>query len=414
MLNLSGYSVAEELADPEELDRQFTIGLEALENDELRTARKAFKNILNVSPSLHRARVELARAYYLSMDYDKARSATQKVLDDPNTPPKVRTTLLAFLAQIDEDEKQFNNRHRWTPSIYLGAMYDTNVNIGPDRDVIDIGGQLFGLTEESKETSDTAAVVNAGIAHTYNPGNTFSVGEHSGFFLWQSQLNAYYRRYIDEDGFNLGVLTARTGPAWVVPRHWRAAIGLQVDKIWLGEDGLAVFYTLNPNVTWQFGDNWELTVDGAVTQREYDDDVDAERDGLYTAGSVQLDRFFKKREWTVQAGIGYANFDADGDRFSYTAPDVFLGLIWQAWNNGSLSARAAWRNYDYDGEEPGFIDARDDDEFRYSLGFQHDFQDGLLSQWQLLGNWARTDNQSNIPIFDYKRDQVSLGLARSF
>ncbi|MGI9293283.1 MAG: DUF2860 family protein, partial [Pseudomonadales bacterium] len=135
---------------------------------------------------------------------------------------------------------------------------------------------------------------------------------------------------------------------------------------------------------------------------------------LYTAGSVQLDRFFNKREWTVQAGVGYSNFDADGDRFSYTAPDVFVGLIWRAWNNGSVYARAAWRNYDYDGQEPGFGESRDDDEFRYNLGFQHDFKGGLLNQWQMLGNWVRTDNQSNVDIFEYDRDQVSLGLARSF
>ncbi len=428
LVNFSSTSIAQDLTDPEQLDRQFTVGLEALDNDQLKTARKAFQGILNVSPSLHRARVELARAYYLSMDYDKARASTQLVLDDPNTPPKVRTTLLAFLAQIDEDEKQFNDRHRWTPSIYIGAMYDSNVNVGPDREIIEIegvdasGGPVIDqgtLEEESQETSDTAAVINLAIAHTYNPGKTFTVSEHSGFFLWQSQLSYYDRHYIDEKNFNLGVLTARTGPAWVVPRHWRASIGLQVDQIWLGTDRLALFYSVNPNVTWQFGDNWELTVDGVVTQREYHDDVDEDRDGLYRAGTVQLDRYFNKREWTLQGGVGYAKFDTDennanAERFSYAAPDVFLGVVWQAWQNGSVYARAAWRNYDYDGVEPIFDRPRDDDEYRYSVGFQHDFKSGLLNEWQLLGSWIHTDNQSNLGIYEYDRDQVSLGLARSF
>lgn len=404
---------AEEPAD-EALEEQFSIGMDALEHDRLETAREAFSSILSHNPGLHRARLELARVYYLSQDYEQARREAQTVLNDPNTPVHVRTTLLAFLAQIERDEKQVKKRHTWTPTIYLGFMHDSNVNVGPNRDVVNIGGTPFQLSDSSKERRDTAFVVNPGIAHTYNPDKTFTLAEHSGFFLWQSQLSGYYRRYFDETDFNLGVITLSTGPALVVPRHWRAGIGLQADQIWLGDGRLALFASVNPNVTWQFGDSTELTLDGIVTRRHYSQKRDAESDGWYRAASVSMGQYFNNRKFGVQGGAGYSRFDAKGGRFSHRGPDAFLGGIAQLWQDGSVYARAGYRKYDYRGDEPGFGMARDDDEYRYTVGFQHAIQRGPLASWALLGSWIHTNNNSDVPIFEYDRDQFNLGISRAF
>ncbi|MEE9413183.1 MAG: DUF2860 family protein [Methylococcales bacterium] len=404
--------IADDFYDDEQLQQQFSIGMDALEHDRVKTAREAFSGILSSNPELHRARLELARAYYLSLDYDNARREAQTVLEDPNTPVFVRTTLLAFLAQIKEDEKRLNERHHWTPSIYLGFMHDTNVNVGPDRDVINIRGESF--TVSGTEESDTAFVVNPGLTHTYNPGKTFNLGEHSGYFLWQSQLNGYYRSYFDETDFNLGVLTFRTGPAWVVPRHWRAGIGFQIDQIWLGDDRLAIFGTLNPNITWQFGENTEVTLDGVLARRYYNKQRDEDREGWYRSAEVSAAHYFNNGKLGIQGGAGYARFDADGGRFSYRGPNAFVGVIIQPWKNGSVYARASYRQYDYRGEENLFFEARDDDEYRYIVGFQHNIQGGLLAKWAVLGNWIYTDNQSNVAIFDYDRNQFNLGVSRSF
>ncbi len=412
-LMYSATPVAGELQE-DELERQFSVGMEALDHDRLKTAREAFSSILSNNPGLHRARLELARAYYLSLDYENARREAQTVLDDPNTPPSVRTTLLAFLAQIDEDEKQLQQRHHWTPSVYLGFMHDSNVNVGPNRDVVNIGGTAFQLSNDSKERRDTAFVVNPGLAHTYNPGKTFEFGEHSGFFLWQSQLNGYYRRYFDETDFNLGVVTLRTGPAWVVPRHWRAGLGLQADQIWLGDGRLALFGTLNPNITWQFGENTEVTLDATLTRRHYSKQRDTDRDGWYRGADVSVGQYFNNRKFGIQGGAGYSRFDADGGRFSHRGPDAFLGVIAQPWQGGSVYARAGYRKYNYRGDEPVFGKPRDDDEFRYTVGFQHDIQTGPLAKWAVLGSWIHTNNNSNVSIFEYDRDQFNLGLSRNF
>ena len=400
----------------DQLQDDFDQALQAIDQNQLRTARERLTNLLTTNPSLSRARLELARVYYLSQDYTKAREEAQRVADDPNTPPAVRATVLAFLAQIDADQKRNMARHQWTPSIYAGLMYDSNVNVGPARDIIDINGIPRPVEPGSQEKDDFAMVISPGIAHTWNPGRRFEAGEQQGFFLWQSQANAYYRAYADEDDYDLGILTLRTGPAWVVPGRWRAGIGLQGDQIFLGGGNLAWFTTLNPNITWELGSDTELSLDGIATDRRYDDDEEEGRDGLYLSTNAIVTRYFRDRSFGVQAGIGYADFDADDDRFGYDTPDLMLGVIFDTWQGGSAYARVNYRNYEFDGPEPApFAPAvRDEDEIRLALGFQHEFRGDALRNWVLLGSWVHTDNDANIGIYEYDRDVVNLGMARNF
>lgn len=390
---------------------RFDDALAAIEANRLRTARESLRSLLAENPSLLRARLELAKVYYQTADFAAAREEAERVLADPELPPSVRVTVLAFLAQINADEQRVWTKHQWSPSVYAGLMYDTNVNFGPSRDIVEIGGLPVLLTPE---TDDFAAVLAAGVTHTYNPGRRFEWGEHTGAFFWQSQANGYYRAYFDEDDFNFGVLTLRTGPVWVVPRQWRASIGLQGDQIWLGGDSLALYTTLNPTITWMLSDATELTLDGVVTQRHYWDSDEDARDGWYKGLSLIVDHNIRGTRFTVQGGVGYVWFDADDDRFSYEGPDVFGGIAYGAWTNGMIYARVGYRRYDFEGPEPLFGIARDEDEIRTTLGFQHDFVRGTLEGWSLQGNWIYTNNDSNVAIYDYDRNQFNLGLARSF
>ncbi len=392
----------------------FDAAMQAVEQLRLRTARQRLTSLLAANPSLSRARLELARVYYLSRDYTAARTEAQRVLDDPDTPPTVRATVLAFLAQIDADERRYAARHQWSPSFYGGVMYDSNVNVGVARDIIEIGGVPFQVSPGSRETSDGAAVINTGISHTYNPNRRFEWGEYPGSFIWQSEANAYYRAYFDESDFNLGVLTLRTGPAWVVPGRWRAYVGLQADQIFLDNENLALFGSLNPGVAWQVGDNWEVGLDGIITERTYHDSAESGREGRYQSVNLTVGRYFRERRLLVQAGVGYPDFDADNNVYSYSGPEAFVGLNAEAWTNGAVFARVGYRWYDFEDIEPGFTTARDDEELRTLVGLQHDYREGWLDKWSLIASWTYTDNQSDVVIYEYDRHQVSLGLSRRF
>ena len=405
-------------AESDENEALFEEGMQALEDDRLRSAMKAFQSILSQQPLLHRARLELAVAYYRSLQYAEARKQAQQVLDDPQTPPEVRVTVLAFLAQIQKDEEAAAVRHEFTPSISAGFMYDSNVNVGASTDIVEEIPR-FRLTPDSLEQSDNAVVMTAGLAHKFQPGATYQFGERTAMFLWQSQVSLYDRAYNDLDEFDLTVLTASSGPALVMLRHWRANLALNVDRIWEGGSELAWFTSLNPAVTWQFN-NGELTWDATLTERMYDDDRptvqggDGGREGTYAATGVALGRYFKQRKVAGQIGMRLMDFNAEEGRYGYNGYELLAGVIVKAWPNGTLFGRANYRDVEYDGPEDVPPIARDEDEQRVALGFQHEFKTGRLEKWMLSGAFQYTENDSNISYYNYDRRQVMLNMGRSF
>lgn len=405
-------------AEADASEELFTQGMDALKDDRLQSAIKAFQSILSQQPRLHRARLELAVAYYRSLQYEEARRLAQEVLDDPQTPPEVRVTVLAFLAQVQKDEQASAVRHEFKPSISLGVMYDSNVNVGPASDIVEeIEGAT--LTPGSLKQSDNAVVLAAGLAHKFQPGTTYQIGERTASFLWQSQANLYNRAYNDMDDYDLTILSAGTGPALVVLRHWRANLALNVDRIWLGGTELAWFTSLNPAVTWQFN-NGELTWDATITDRRYDDDRstllggDGGREGTYTATGLSLGRYFNQRRVAAQVGAHLLDFNADEAEYGNNGYELLAGVIIKTWPGGTVYGRANYRDVEYDGPVPAVGVSRDERERRLALGFQHDFRTGKLDKWTLAGGLQYTNNESNISYYDYDRRQLMLNLGRTF
>ena len=370
---------------------RFDAAMEAIEANRLRTARETLRSLLIDNPSLLRARLELAKVYYQTADFAAAREEAERELADPELPPSVRVTVLAFLAQINADEQRLRQKHRWSPSVYGGLMYDSNVNFGPSRDIVEIGGLPLLLLPRRKTSPPSRRRRHPHL----QPGARFEWDEAHRRFFWQNQANAYYRSYFDEDDFNFGVLTLRTGPVWVVPRQWRASIGLQGDQIWLGGDSLALYTTLNPTITWMLSDATELTLDGVLTQRHYWDNDEDARDGWYKGVSVIVDHNIRGTRFTVQGGIGYVWFDADDDRFSYKGPDSSAASPIVHGRTAHLrapvtaatisTARTAIRCPARRGRNPH--DAR----------LPARLHRGALEGWSLQGNWIYTNNDSTSP-----------------
>ena len=136
-------------AENPESEALFQEGMDALQDDRLKSAIRAFSKILDAEPELDRAKLELALAYYRSMRFQDAEKLAQGVLDDPTTPPEVRVTVLAFLAQLKRDAQQFEKKHNFSSLASAGIMHDSNINVGPTNANIRIGEIPISLTQGS-------------------------------------------------------------------------------------------------------------------------------------------------------------------------------------------------------------------------------------------------------------------------
>ena len=401
-------AIAQETVDVEKL---FKEGLFQREQGNVFTSIEAFETVLSNQPSLHRARLELAVAYFRALDYEQAQQQAQRVLDDPKTPENVRLAVLAFMAQIKRDQAALlEKRHTWEPSVSVGILYDSNVNVGPSSTLLPGGGVLVSSV---LPRSDEAGIVQAGIAHTYNSPSVMRLGETATRFIWQSRANLYHKAYLSERDYNLSVLTLATGPGWIAPNKWRANINLQFDDIYLGSDQLALYSSVAPSFTWQFKAA-ELTWNAIFLNKDFKRTLDLGRNSDYLATGLSYGHLFNQGKIAVQGGVTAFDERADTSRFSNDGWEAFVGANFVAWQNGNIYGRYSLRDSKYKGIEPPFGVARDEREERYEIGLGHNFKEGALANWKLAGSWQQTRNRSNVGIYTYDREVVSVNLGRSF
>jgi len=409
-LTSSMVSAAEPELDPEQAFRD---AMEQREQGNLFTASEVFHTILSNQPSLHRARLELAVTHFQLMEYEEAKRQADLVLNDPKTPANVRLAILAFLAQVKSDAEAMGEKQEWRPSVSIGSLYDTNVNVGPSTDVVQIGDLTLTLNAGSTAKSDYAIVGSAGLGHVYQSGKTVPVGQRNAMFLWQSSASAYRRDYRSSDDFDLDVVSVATGPSLVSRGFLRANINVQGDFIRLGSEDLAVYTSVMPTLTWQFTGG-ELTFEGSRTDRDYSRTQDQGRNGTYRMVGAAFGQYYMNRKVAAQIGYRWYDEKADDIRFSNEATNLYAGLNAAAWNQGSVYARYSLKEAMFEGDEPVFNVPRDERETQITIGASHMFKGGMMHDWKLAGSLIKTKNESNVSTYVYDRDQLSVSLAKAF
>lgn len=388
----------------------FKKGMEERSEGKPYSAIESFQTILSNEPSLNRARLELAVAYLQTLQFEEAQAAAQEVLDNPNTPDNVKISILAFLAQVKKDSESLLPGHTTKISLSAGVMYDTNVNVGPTNDIVNINGNELQLDPGALPIEDGASVLSAAFDHSYRTDKKLRIGENTGLLLWQSGISLYDRNYNTNDDFNLRVLSVRTGPAVITNGGFRASVPFVLDNIRLGDNELANYLGMQPSATWSLEDNVELTASVEATKRNFTQSNDQARDGEFYSAGLSLGKGYKNNTIAVQGGFKLTTSETDSDRYSYDGGEFFLGANWQFKPEATTFARYSESHADYKGDEPVYNEARNDEERQLQIGLIYE----LAESFTLSGTVSRIENDSNIETYEFDRDQYALTLSKTY
>lgn len=402
MLSMS-VAFAQSETDPEVL---FNKGLKSRDKGELQESIEAFQSILSIEPTLNRARLELATAYFKALNYAEARRQAQQVLDDPQTPEPVKENIRRFLKDIAAADI----RHTITPFAYVGVTFDSNVNSGPSRATF----QDIVLPPSANQTSDHALTISTGVSHRYLSPISTKIAGHEASFGWNSAASFYRLDYNQQHAFDLDVISLGTGPAWIIADKGRGGINLQADEIRLGNNRFATFVGINPSLTAIFNKGkTEVTGDLSVQKRFFHRASENGRDSDYTAVGIGLGQVVGLSV-AIQVGARYFNEHADLSFNSNDGYEVSAGVNWLATKTFSLFGRVSYRDSKAKAADPLFAIARQEQQSIVTVGMSYRFIGSFLDQWVLSANYVYTDNKSNINLSVYDREQVNLTVGRAF
>ena len=231
------------------------------DSGEVFSAIEKFEYILNRRPSLNRARLELAVSYHRASQYDKALREFQAVLDNPDTPEKVRLAILAYLGQLTSDELKPKTEHSFSYYTKVGALYNSNINYAP----LDGYDRLIGNKEiiipDNQDQDSTGLETFLSASHRYRDNTPLDFGGVATLFEWQSQVSWTGNNYARTSDFNINTLSASTGPALFATGRWRGALNFQIDQTWFGTSTLGTFLSVNPLLTFELGNYRGLTLE---------------------------------------------------------------------------------------------------------------------------------------------------------
>jgi tetratricopeptide (TPR) repeat protein len=410
-LSLAIFNLAiaeEEPLTDEHAQKIFDMAMDERDDGKVYDAIEKFEYILSRRPSLNRARLELAVSYHRASQYEDALREFQKVLDDPETPEKVRLAILAYLGQLTSDELKPKTENNFSYYTKAGLMYNTNINFAPLR-----GSTIYDIPD-GEDTASPGLDTFLSASHQYRDNTPFNTDGAATLFEWQSQVSWTGNNYTRNSDYSLNILSASTGPAFISAGRWRGAISLQVDQTFFGNSVLGTFTSVNPLLTFDLGNYRGITLEASYMNNDFSRTEDQGRDGHSVLAGAAYSTLLGGVDNGIETGFRVTDLTADDAQYGYKSTEIYFGGFVGYGDHSNFYLNINLEQYDFDAADTVSGIVRDELEGRYLLGYNWDISEGSLAGWTLNTYFSFTNNNSNVDVYSYERKIVAINLARYF
>lgn len=373
----------------------FVYGLAALGSGHVPEGVLALERHLAAVPANDRARLELARGYFLLGEYARARSEFEFVLRyDP--PLGVRENIARFMQAM---ELRDSDLARSSSRLYaeFGLGHDSNVNGGTYHDSVQVGGLVEPLEPGSRGRPDEFVQLAAGGQKTMRVSNRLSV--FAGFDIDHKQN--FQLRDFDLSSANVTVGFSQIDGRWLYRGTLSYTNQLVAER--RNRETLAVNGEANINID----SATTMTLLGQYAEYRHPAS-DAVRDARATTLGAMVTRAFSDVAGAPSVGL----------RFSWTQEDNLavrrdlsrqmpvLRLF------GAISPAENWRiasgltllSPRYGAEDVFFGNTRSDTTTIFDLSATY----ALAPRWTLRGEFVGYRTRSNQNLYEYNRQTVAL------
>ena len=373
----------------------YLLGLAALESDKANIAVQILQRAVDMDAMFSGARMALARAYYSTGDYERARHHFELLLlQEP--PEQAQTVIKQYLINIDLQAKKY------TPHLYTwfeGSLgYDTNANASTEQDLF----YGFKLDDKNIETASSFASLNAGsyYSHPITAQSRFAASTNIGH---RANPSASYvdLTYLSIDGqfhhkfepFSAYGFLRTT--ATLIDNDFNQ----QSIELHSGLDYIAS-QTVNFNV--------HLT----IADQQFTDELSIQDTMSYAIWLTSTKT--TKSNSLVGFSVGLATDDSSQTDSPYSNNKVSARLFYRIPVSNALRANFQLASYqtDYD-EEPGFFGEIRKDK-RYSGSAALTWLNFIGEQWQMTARLSLTNHQSNVSLYEFQRAELGLSVRKTF
>ncbi|MDR1242916.1 MAG: surface lipoprotein assembly modifier [Deltaproteobacteria bacterium] len=358
----------------------------------------AYETLLEKYPGEAGLYAELANVYMLLGDRESAeRSAAMlRSLSGESTEETSRAL------DILEERYSLFQMHG---VIRAGVLYDSNANLGPDSDSMNLGNWRVSV-EGARKKDSFGAYFGADLDFArrfYRDSSWHLVGD----------VRAFWRGNAERDLADLHSRESQWG---------RAALGLRhLTSQTLAEARLKAevydyeFYqhvsALGPEATilWAATPSFHLISKGGIDRRVYSRDF--RRNGVYGWIGEYARFFFGADNHEFLVGGRFLGASAGRSDYGYTGWEGTIRLLFKLPHGLEFAPFASYTRENYNGPAT-ILEIRDRRDERLRLGGALTWR--IDEAWSLECNYQYGKNNSTSDLYDHKQHYVSMGVAWSF